>query len=317
MNRVDNFDQKNKKGEPTILCSICIATFRREKLLEKLIISLINQKLPRNVELEIIIVDNDKNRSAEKIVKNFKSEAKINFHYLSQSIRNISLTRNLGVKHAKGIYILFIDDDEVASDRWVYYLLNTINDYSADGVFGKVIAEFNAHTPRWMMRNELFFHNIQPTGQLAKHKYTTNCIIKASLLKKMEEPFDPAYGLTGGEDSDLFHRLEKGGARFVCSQEAVSYEYLPSERTRLSYLFLRKMRYAIGPTRQSIEAAGRKRIFIQIFMIGKALCYGTVSIILAIIFLPFPERRAEWLLKLGSNVGRFLTVFGWDIEWYR
>ncbi|MCZ6703705.1 MAG: glycosyltransferase [Ignavibacteria bacterium] len=52
-----------------MLYSICIATYKRPELLEKLLDSLSNQKLPESVILEFIIVDNDKSGSAKEVVE--------------------------------------------------------------------------------------------------------------------------------------------------------------------------------------------------------------------------------------------------------
>jgi len=48
--------------------SICIATYKRPELLEILLQSLSKQKLPESVEIEVIIVDNDKSESAKEAV---------------------------------------------------------------------------------------------------------------------------------------------------------------------------------------------------------------------------------------------------------
>ena len=52
-----------------MLYSICIATYQRPEILEKLLESLSKQKLPESVEIEVIIVDNDKSESAKEVVE--------------------------------------------------------------------------------------------------------------------------------------------------------------------------------------------------------------------------------------------------------
>lgn len=51
-----------------MLYSICIATYKRPELLKKLLESLSKQELPESVEIEVIIVDNDKSESAREVV---------------------------------------------------------------------------------------------------------------------------------------------------------------------------------------------------------------------------------------------------------
>jgi succinoglycan biosynthesis protein ExoM len=312
----DNHIHKPKSAG-TILCSVCIATYRRPLLLEKLLRSLENQVLPEGIKLEVIVVDNDVEKSAEIVFQKFRNSAYFSFYHFNQPVKNISLARNLAVANASGDCILFVDDDEVASSRWVIHLLRTLEMYKADGVFGPVLPEFNQQTPDWMRRRELFYGPLQKTGEKAAFKWTGNCLIKASLLKEITEPFNPEYGTTGGEDTHLFDRLEQQGARFVFCQEACVSEFLPTSRTRLSSLFLLRMKFGNIHTRRMIEFAGTTHIRVRLFMMAKALILGAVSIILTVGHFPSSYRRNQWLMKLASNVGRFLAAFGWHYHSYR
>jgi succinoglycan biosynthesis protein ExoM len=168
-----------------------------------------------------------------------------------------------------------------------------------------------------MQHRDFFYSPILPTGTYPSHKYAGNCIIKAELLKQMSGPFDPRYGTTGGEDTHLFDRLERRGARFVCCREAWVTEYLPPSRTTLSYLFLRGMKGGNAHTRRSIEFSGNRQILTRLFMTGKAFSLGTVSLFCALIIFPFKAPRTRWLLKLASNIGRLMAASGWNYQAYR
>ena len=98
--------------------------------------------MPDGGKIEIIIVDNDPEGSAKDIVNDIKESFKVPILYFDQSIKNISLTRNVAVKNANGDFLLFIDDDEYADSEWVINLYSTLKEYNADGVFGLVIPEF-------------------------------------------------------------------------------------------------------------------------------------------------------------------------------
>ena len=62
---------KNSQRENENVCSVCVATFKRPELLRKLIHSLFDQKEIEDIVLEIIIVDNDVDKSAKEIVTEF------------------------------------------------------------------------------------------------------------------------------------------------------------------------------------------------------------------------------------------------------
>ena len=303
----------------TIICSVCIATYRRPNLLKKLLISLEQQLLPESVEMEVIVVDNDANKSAEVVVQRVQKLSRVQYYYYNQPVRSISLTRNMGVENSLGEYILFIDDDEIASTEWLSHLLGTIKTFKVDGVFGRVIGDFNPETPKWMKKGDFFFIPVKTTGEKATHKYTTNCIIKASLLRGLKEPFKPNYGLTGGEDVELFDRLERQGARFIYSYEGFTSEYVPPSRSCLSFLASRRIRFGVGRALKRIEEFEGKKNMIRIFIFFKALCYGLGSLVFVLLCFPNKVNRMRWFLRVILNYGRLKAALGLahNYEWYR
>lgn len=300
-----------------ILCSICIPTYCRPLLLKKLLRSLEAQVLPEHVRLEIIVVDNDPNQTAKPVVTQFRDSQKIHFHYYIQPRKNISLTRNLSIEKAGGEFILFIDDDEKATPGWVSNLIFARQIYNADGVIGKMLPEFHEQAPQWVRREEFYYSKMTATGTLAKFLYAGNCLVKAELLKNKKGPFDIEYGLTGSEDAQLFESLVQGGAKFVNCQEAVATEYIPLERTTLPFFFKRGMRGGNGHTRRVLEAAVEHILKMRIFMFGKSLAFGAISLALFILLFPNPYQRVKWLLKLGSNCGRFLAAVNLRFNGYK
>jgi hypothetical protein len=55
-----------------------------------------------------------------------------------------------------------------------------------------------------MEEGNFYTKDCSPTGDTAVYTRSSNCIIKADLIKSEPGPFDPAYGITGGEDKHLF-----------------------------------------------------------------------------------------------------------------
>jgi len=302
-----------------MICSVCIAAYKRPELLDKLLQSLINQTLSEDLIIEIIVVDNDPEESGEQIVRKFHNMEQVSFRYFRQPIKNISLTRNLAVANANGTHILFIDDDEVACSHWIVRLLEVLRKYDADGVFGPVIPRFEHTAPQWIEKGRQMFAGTIPataTGTEAIATWSGNCLVKASLLRHVEGPFNPEYGLTGGEDTELFDRLKRSGSRFVYCNEALVFEYWPPERTRVSYLVKRSFKGTNTLTRRTIAVSNRKMI-VRLFMLLKAICYGLISLVLVAIALPSKVWRTYWEIKFASNVGRFLAVFGQYYQAYK
>lgn len=300
-----------------MLYSICVATYKRQELLEKLLDSLSKQNLPESVELEVIIVDNDKDLSAQKVVSKHKKTEQITYYYYSQPKKNISLTRNIAVKHAAGDFILFIDDDEIADKQWTNNLIRCLKKYDADGVFGRIVSYFNDETPEWT-RKSFFYNRPTPsTGTIAAYTRTANCIIKASVIKKINGPFDLKYGITGGEDTHLFSMLIKQGAKFINCYEALTLEYVPPERTTITWQLLRAFRLGNNFTRRSIEMAGKKKIFVIISQLIKSTVFIILSIFLTLINLFSKVNRFHWILKISANMGKIAAVFNYQHKEYQ
>ena len=267
--------------------------------------------------MEIIVVDNHPKKSAEHIVSKFPSSMCIKLLYLGQPIKNISLTRNLAVENASGQYILFIDDDEVASPDWVSNLLIILKKFNADGVFGYVEPEFHRDAAQWIKQRDFFFSPMTPTGTEAKFTFTTNCLLKSSLLKGINGPFDVRYGISGGGDPYLFETLKKQGAKFVNCREAVTMEYLPLERSNLTYILKRALKGGNTGALRIIDNTTDKKIFQKIIILSKAFANLLISSFLLFLFYPKITRRTKNLMKIASNVGRVLSVFGWRYMCYR
>jgi len=306
---MNNKFTKTTQQEKQNICSVCIATFKRPVLLKKLIQSLFDQKKIDDIILEIIIVDNDIEKSAKKIVSEFSDTSLVTISYYEQPIQNISLTRNMTIDKSSGHYIAIIDDDETADNYWIRNLIDTVVRFNADVVFGYVIPVFPHDTPAWMQQREIYFMTMGKTGDSPSNYYTTNCIVKASNVKKFNLRFDPEYGLSGGSDGVFFNLLYEYKFKFVVCREAITYETVPAHRNELKFLCNRFITKGSNYGRTVIASDNSKFQKITVLLLTKSLLgigyYGLQSLI----FLPF---RRKWIFSLKNlclNVGKLLAIF--------
>ena len=89
--------------------SAIITTFNRAHYLEKAIRSVLAQS---HHGFELLILDNSSTDQTESVVNSFADDR---IRYIKHPALNISETRNLGVREAKGDFIAFLDDD----DEWL------------------------------------------------------------------------------------------------------------------------------------------------------------------------------------------------------
>jgi glycosyltransferase involved in cell wall biosynthesis len=96
-----------------ILVSTIIPTYKREELLERAIVSVLNQTY-KNIEV-IIVDDNnpdtESRKQTEKLMQKYDGENRIKYIQHDKN-KNGSAARNTGIKNANGEFVCFLDDDD-------------------------------------------------------------------------------------------------------------------------------------------------------------------------------------------------------------
>ena len=97
------------------LISIIVPVYNAEEYLEQAIGSILNQTY-RNIEL-IIINDGSTDKSAEICNQYLKTDKRIKIFY--QENKGVSTARNIGLNHAIGKYIIFLDADDYIESNMI------------------------------------------------------------------------------------------------------------------------------------------------------------------------------------------------------
>jgi glycosyltransferase involved in cell wall biosynthesis len=222
--------------------SVCICTFKRPDLLGRLLAAVSAQITEDRFAFDVVVVDNDARRSAEAVTRAFAAEAGIATTYECETEQNISLARNRAVRCATGNLVAFIDDDEWPARDWLAQLYGTLKAHRADGVLGPVLPDFPPASPPWLRKAGVFARSRHATGTRisAGDGRTGNVLFARSLFRGGELWFDPAFGRTGGEDTDFFARHTD--RHFLWCDEAVAFETVPPERWTASFHIKRLLR---------------------------------------------------------------------------
>ncbi len=183
--------------------SIIIPTYNRKYLLRKAIESVVKEYFK---EYEIIVV-NDGGEDIKELVNNFKN---VDIKLIQYSInKGLPYAKNLGVKYARGNWIIFLDDD----DEICRGSLIKLNEYIQEGIWYV--------TPRLYIVDGRTF--IYPSYQ--KLLYLSNNIHKALDIKKFPfggsilhrkifEKFHFDENIFYGEDYEFYFRLIKANIQF-------------------------------------------------------------------------------------------------------
>jgi succinoglycan biosynthesis protein ExoM len=297
--------------------SVCIATYRRLERLEALLLDLTRQSL---LPSEVVVVDNDAAGSARAVIERCRALAlPFPIHYDIQPQKNISLTRNRTVELSQHEWLAFVDDDERAPDFWLQRLAAAVREHSADGVLGPVDPVVPEDAPSWIRRGRFYDFPRMQTGSVVPPNRLRfgNLLLRASAVKSLEVMFDPAYGLTGGEDGDLLSRMALRGARIVWCDEALVHEPIEKSRLNLKWLLRRSLRGGQDFARHLLSGrygprtAGRLRLFVR------ALVQLIAAAAIAALTLPLGRHHsAHWLTKASANIGKLSIFLGWHYREY-
>ncbi len=238
----DSKEQLREESTENNHITVCICTYKRPYLLEKLISKLEGQITEEFLQFNVVIIDNDPEISAKAIVKQIKNKTKLSIKFYHEPERSISLARNKCIKEADGKYIVFLDDDEFPNDIWLQQLFNAIENFSADGVLGPVEPYYDEEIPKWLRKSDLLKRGRFHTGYLirnSKYTRTGNVIFNRNIFNNMKAPFDPKYGKIGGGDVEFFQRMLERDKKFVWCDEAIVYENIEAKRRKKMYYIKR------------------------------------------------------------------------------
>jgi glycosyltransferase involved in cell wall biosynthesis len=222
--------------------TVCICTFKRPCFLQRLLKEVGVQKTRDLFGFAIVVVDNDAQQSARKVVDDFANSSPIKTTYYVEPTSNIALARNKAVGSASGDYLAFIDDDEIPTNDWLLTLLQACKQYEADGVLGPVHPHFEVAPPEWLTKGGFYNRPTHKTGFVMnwEEARTGNVLIRKRILDGESPVFRPEFG-TGGEDQDFFRRMMEKGHTFIWCDEAPAFETIPPHRWECGFLLKRAL----------------------------------------------------------------------------
>jgi len=252
---------------------------------------------------EVVIGDNDRERSAENVTRACAATSTVRITYCNEPEQNIALMRNRTMQVANGGLLAFIDDDEVPTSRWLHQLFQTQGKYEAGPVLGPVLPRFVTTPREWVTRGKFFSRPRHQTGFPIQwpEARTGNVLLGNKVWRQLTPPFRPQFG-SGGEDVDFFRRLSDLGCTFVWCDEAAVDEFVPAYRCTRQFLFRRALLRGSNFPKQP---AGRARnAFKSVIAVP---CYVVALPLLAIVG---HHHFVRYLVKLLDHASRLLALVG-------
>jgi glycosyltransferase involved in cell wall biosynthesis/GT2 family glycosyltransferase len=286
--------------------SVCVATYRRPDSLGRLLEGL-TRLGPGTPGFEVVVVDNDAAGSAAPVAAAFSG--RLPLRLAVEPRRSVAHARNLSVALARGEFVAFIDDDEVPDPRWLAELHAAVSASGADGGFGPVEVRFDDDVPPWIQRSAFFERSVLATGATVPwwRARSGNALIRRSSLGNQAQPFDPRFGSTGGEDTDLFYRMLQWGARFIAVESARVVERRSRHRSSGWWMLRRSFRQ--GGTIVDVSQR-HERVVTRLRASSRAAVRLVAEGCRAVRHLRTRDRAFEHLLNATQSLGMLAVVFG-------
>jgi succinoglycan biosynthesis protein ExoM len=289
----------------TTSVDVGVCTYRRPSLAETLA-SLARQQLPDGCTLRVIVADNDREPSAEPVVR-AAGEQGLNVLYVHAPEHNISIARNACLDAAAAEWFAFIDDDETASPTWIAELLAEATRGGWDAVLGPVKAIYGEDAPSWQAAGD--FHSTLPVkvgGRILKG-YACNVLMRRAAVAERGLRFDLSLGRQGGEDDAFFYALTDAGGAIGFAPDAWTYEPVPAARTRLPWLIKRSFRSGQS---HGARLSQRGRGVGRLAQIGLAAAKSGACLAGAAASAPSAKHRTRWLLRGALHAGAVARLAG-------
>jgi alpha-1,6-rhamnosyltransferase len=194
-------------GECSAQVSVVIPCYNRERYIARAIESALQCSL-----VDVIVVDDGSDDRSWSIISSFKG---IRFYKVRKS--GVSAARNVGLSHARGKFIKFLDSDDTVPPGAIADQLRAANQLSADQIaVGDAIsvdADGHLTTPVGYGYSHASPPGIIPAEILVRHIMAAVLPLYPTFLLKSLGGFNTS--MTLGEDHELAMRVWLSGYQFV------------------------------------------------------------------------------------------------------
>ncbi|KAB0573212.1 glycosyltransferase family 2 protein [Brucella pituitosa] len=293
---------------------VSVVTRSRPKMLCNLFSSLASIKKPDNASITFLIVENNASPTLDETIEGFRAQMREDqIDYIIEGVLGISSARNRALNHAieHGFdFLVYVDDDEFVEPDWLITLLAERDRLDLD-IIGSPVRP-KPFDEKLTFLQKLVWSGIERSGYKSERKCRRKCqlgradsikVATGSWMGKLEFfrntglRFDSHFGLTGGEDWNLWAKAKSLGARTGWACDAIVYETVPSSRLTLSYHYRRNRDHNItefGARYRENPNKTLKKLPLKIA--GRALKFlGTV--------LSIPFRGGQGLVSSATALG--------------
>src|SRR5688572_28737584 len=268
---------------------------------------------------EVLVVNNNSSDRTQTVLEQ-KADLYPNLRAFLQTKPGAAATRNVGIREAKGDFVLFIDDDILAEPDLVESHLRYHQENAGSSIVGTVISP-------WEKSNDPFLRYLRDKGifnpySIACNKpldfsyyHTGNASTSRKALNEVGG-FNEEFFVYGMEDIELGYRLEQQGSRMTHGPAATArHEYFPTyqqfvERCQQAGYSLGKLIDLHPELRKRFKENGKRTHVLKRLHVGYRMLLSVCD--------PVFEGLIGWEMRRGTGkVNRALDQhYYWAIRYH-
>lgn len=220
--------------------SVVVPTYNRHEMLRGALASLTIQETDGKFSYEIIVVDNGSTGPTRGVVAEFAASSSVPISYIREEAEGYSQALDRGVKEARGTWLAFFDDDELAEPDWLKELLWAASVTKAKFVGGSIrlkLPRAKAVSLGPVCRSLLGEHAYSGAAQECQDKSLPsggNMLVASEVFNSIGL-FDPSMAI-GGCDIDFLMRARVSGIAVSIAPAATVHHVIPAYRLTPPYL---------------------------------------------------------------------------------
>jgi len=226
--------------------TVAICTHNRAKDAVEAVESVLAQSFDKK-EIEVLVVDNGSTDHTAEVVEGLRHRHGPRVRYAYESRLGLSVARNRAIREAAGEYLLFLDDDALASSQWARHIVDVFERDPAIGcVGGKIDPVWEIGEPDWIPEEHRSVFTILDYANGVREMpapaipYGANVAFRMSVFREIE-PFREDLGRVGGnllssEESELIARLRAKHKVYYTSYARVRHKIAKERATKKWFL---------------------------------------------------------------------------------
>lgn len=322
---------RGARGRRVVVATL---TYRRPVELEGLLPELVRQcrsvvgdaaSVDGVASARVLVVDNDPGAGARATVEDAAAAAAadaVALSYAHEPRAGIAHARNRALDEAADDDVLvFLDDDERPGDGWLAALLALHAEREPSAVVGPVESVFVREPDAWVRAGAFFVRRRLTTGEAVTVAATNNLLLDLAAVRSAGLRFDPAFGLSGAEDTLFTKQLVATGGRILWCAEAPVTDLVPAARVSHRWVVARAFSSGNSASTTSLalaEGAGLRAV-VRAAAGGRGAlrCAGGLARIAAGIATRSLPRRARGVRTLARGAGMLAGAVGYRYAEYR